>query len=170
MSRIIKKRNAFCTLGLGVLLSSCFSGCAVSPLDYETTDSASRRFAGFTTRPQEEITIQVERLEGGWETLVTTRSSDTALPGFGDTLYYHWSAAVEIPEIYWENVGYFEDAYYHGVKARALDSTGRVLFTYKQEVSVTELLLDDPVDLWLEKGNRRDFVYLWLKSSAPDPF
>ena len=170
MSVSFHKKTTRGLLVAGLLATVCFSGCAVTPLAYETTRSTDRRFAGFTTRPNETIKIQAKRLDGGWETLKFTATGDTALPGYGGVRYYYWLTDADVPEEFWQNYGYFEDAYYHGAKVRVVDSSGNVLYTYRKGVSSGELLGENPISLWNEKGNPEDYIWIWLKSSVHDPF
>ncbi len=165
-----QKKAAGCMIALGVLATVCFSGCAVTPLDFETTTSTQRRFAGFTTAANELIEIQAERPTGGWVTLKRTTTGDTALPAYGGIRYFYWLTEADIPKEFWLNYGFFEDAYYHLAKVRILDSSGNVLYSYRDEVSSTELLNENPIGLWNEKGNQRDYIRIWLKSSVANPF
>jgi len=157
-------------LAMGLLATICFSGCAISPLTSETTNSTERRFAGFTTKPNETIEIQAQRLEGVWETQKRTTTGDTAIPGYGGVRYYYWLTEVVVPEEFWLDFGFFEDAYYHAAKVRVVDSSGNVLYTYRKEVSFGELLFENPISLFNEKGNPKDYIQIWLKSSIPNPF
>ncbi len=155
---------------VAILATVCFSGCAITPLNNETTNSTVRQFAGFTTNPNETVEIQAAHPGGGWVTLATATTGETALPGFAGVRYYHWFTTVEVPEICWKDCGSLDSYYLYGAEIRILDSTGQKLFSYQEEVSATELLTENPVDLWKAKGNTRDSILIWFETSSRDPF
>lgn len=157
-------------LALGIMAMACCSGCAISPLDFDRSPSTERAFVGFTTEPNELVKIQAEQLDGGWVTLATTRTSETAIPGFAGIRYYYWNRTVDIPQRFWEDRGEFQDRFHQLAKVRVVDSSGRQLYTYRKEVSTPELLTENPLDLWKEKGNSRDYIRVWLETTTPYPF
>jgi len=177
MSRFITKRSTFGPLVAGILVASCLSGCAVSPKAYTDTSTTNRQFSGFTTRPNEEITIEVQRPGGGWDTLTTTRTEAWHTVGYGGIRYYYWRVNKDIPQMYWENLGYLEgeveSAYYHEARVRMLDSNGNLLYSFMRNFSLKDLTpvtTVNPVDVWVEKGNKEDYVPILLKSFEPNPF
>ncbi len=153
-----------------VLATASLTGCAIHPLNHDTTGSTKRMFVGFTTGAEELVEIQAQTADGAWETLDRVMTGDTVYPGYASIRYYIWSSNINIPKRYWVNQGYFEAAYYHFARVRILDSSGRTLFTYDKEPSTVEMLTENPIDLWREKGNSGDILYLWLKSENPNPF
>ena len=155
---------------VAILATACFSGCAVTPLNNETTDSTERRFAGFTTAPNETIEIQARHIDGGWVTLGTATTGETAVPGFGGVRYYNWLTSLDVPEMFWEDCGSLDNYYLYGARIRILDSSGNQLFSYQKEVSATELLNENPLDLWKVKGNREDCIKIWFQTSSRNPF
>lgn len=166
----IQKNAARSLIVASVLTSTCLVGCAVKPLDFEETASTRRDFSGFTTQPSERIKIQAQNNDGEWFTLKTTTTGESAISGFSDVRYYYWNTRANVPAGCWKDYGYFEDAYYQGAKVRVVDESGKILYTYRKEVSATELLTKNPIDLWNEKGNPKDHIQIWLKTARPYRF
>ena len=153
-----------------ILAVVCFSGCAITPLNNETTESTVRRFAGFTTNPNETVEIQAAHPDGGWVTLATATTGETAMPGFAGVRYYHWLTTAEVPEMFWKDCGSLDSYYLYSAEIRILDSSGQKLFSYQEEVSATELLNENPLDLWKTKGNQNDSIVIWFQTTSRSPF
>ena len=128
---------------------------------------------GVSLKPDEVIEIQAQGgrgrpLSDRWETVAELKTMSTPVPsevrGFAGLRYYLFISSlhgVEIPDHCWHEFG---DAYVTSI--RCVDSSGRVLYT--MEESGYEAFLHDeitegtnPLDAWLEHGNRKDYLTIW---------
>ncbi len=157
-------------LTVAVVLSS---GCCISPYNNQFISSYDTTCHGFTLKPNETIKVQARNPYAGWDsdgwvpgewtTIAVTRSGNLPLPGFDGINYYFWTASgwtsVEIPEYCWHDLGIFSVT-----NVRCIDSTGMVLLTLEDTWESSDLTIEDnPLDAWLEHGNRDDFMTLYSR-------
>ncbi|MCP4198946.1 MAG: hypothetical protein GY762_17520 [Proteobacteria bacterium] len=165
MYRFSMTRMQSCQLLALAVAVALSSGCCISPYNNHCTSSSTRPFYGFTLKPGETIRVQAQggrnRGEGEWNTIAVTRTGSMPIPGFNGIHYYFWAAGglsgVEIPEYCWHGLG---DGSVTNV--RCIDSTGRVLYSMENDIgSLGVTLEDNPLDVWLEHGNRDHYMTLF---------
>ena len=150
------------------------SGCVLEPLNGGSLQrNGTTRVHGFYHQPKQEILIQAWDLDRGvWETIAQTRSSGRAIQtGFapfpGSDSYYYWDAGdVAVPGHLWIGRGqwdaapggYDEPRWHTMCCLRAVTRDGQVLPSYNERPN----LFADPVQEWVEKGNRESFgIFLY---------
>lgn len=142
------------------LLAVASSGCVLEPFNGGEIRNESTRFYGFFPEPDSQILVQAlnpDTVE--WETIARTRSSNNGIQtGFtpfpGSDSFYYWDAGnVEVPEHLWDyndlNLWYRKRCF-----LRAVTVGGQILPSYNEPPNV----FADPVQEWLEKGNKQELV------------
>lgn len=153
-------------LTVAVVLSS---GCCMSPYNNQFISSYDTYFSGFTLKPNETIQVQARNpyarwdsdgwVPGEWNTIAVTRSGSVPASGFDGINYYIFWIGVEIPEYCWYDLGVFSVT-----NVRCIDSTGMVLFSMEDTWLSSDVTIEDnPLDAWLEHGNRDDFMTLYSR-------
>ena len=136
------------------LLAVANSGCVLEPINWGEIRNDTTRFYGFFPEPDSEILVQAlnpETVE--WETIARTRSTNRGIrtgfaPFAGSDAFYYWDAGdVRIPERYWSWV---DNRDYRCYVRVVMPNTGHVLPSYSEKPN----LFADPIDEWIEKGNR----------------
>lgn len=148
------------TVSLG-LIALINTGCMLEPLNHSSTHYRRATFSGYTTAPNQGVSIQARNPDTGrWEQITRTESVDFATHHRGDRWYY-WSARyLYIRNAYWRPLEDQPGRY--KCEVRAVSEDGMQLLTYDQEPFV----FGDTTDQWMEHGNRRGTVTLY--SNHPD--
>ena len=165
MFSFISRRNAAWQLLALTVVVSLASGCCLRPYDNMHVPTQFVPFLGFGMKPNERVFIQAKGgidplFDDRWATVgvLWTAPTPTAIGAHGLEYYGFGSHGIYIPEYCWDRVG---DRSVTAI--RCVDASGRVL--YSADETVAEVGMEgidlDPVEGWLEYGNRKEYITVW---------
>ncbi len=142
------------------------TGCVVEPLNqhwvnqHDLEDGFDRqitKFSGWVPIPNENLEVQAyDFRRDSWEVIARARSWGWGVSNefspfeaqTGSDKFYYWNAGnVQIPERFWQWVDRSQSMCDVRV---VISNTGQVLPSYNEKPN----LFADPIDEWVEKGNR----------------